>query len=179
MRLTDVGIKTSILDTELTYRLRDWVNPIINSSHAKAMAKHCRDENSRHFIEGYSSPERYNGVLDIGVDPKFQRRGVARLLIEDGLKLVESQTLPVRLSATPARVPLYRSLIFRNIGQWTWRPRQELPWEIMQWNPCQVPQLTINIWIKSLAQLLNLALNNVFLTLKSELNRFIQTHLTE
>jgi GNAT superfamily N-acetyltransferase len=133
--LINPGIKTSILDTELTDRLRDLVNPIINSSHARAMAEHCIDENSRHFIEVYSTPEGHYGVLDTGVDPQFQRRGVARLLLEDGLKLAERQGLPVRLYATPAGVPLYKSLGFRNVGQWTWRPKQEVPWEIMQWNP--------------------------------------------
>lgn len=114
---------------------RDWINPIINSSHAKAMARHCSEAESQQFEEGYTRPRSYYGVLDMGVDPKFRRRGVARLMMKWGIEKAEKEHVPVRLSATPAGVPLYRSLGFRTIGHWTWCPNQETAWDIMQWDP--------------------------------------------
>ncbi|KAJ2992466.1 hypothetical protein NUW58_g2159 [Xylaria curta] len=112
--------------------LSDLANPILSASHARAMAKECSDPNSRQFEPNYTKPRHYFGVYDIGVDPKFQRRGVARKLMTWGIEKSKEENLPVFLSSTPAGKPLYLDLGFRTVGTWTWRPKQDLKWDIMQ-----------------------------------------------
>ncbi|KAI7780805.1 hypothetical protein LA080_015488 [Diaporthe eres] len=109
----ETPVLSSIVDS-----VRDLVNPIIDSSHAKAMANMCSSEESQQWNEdGYKKPDEYWGILDLGVDPKYQRRGIARSLLQWGLERAEKEGLPVHLSATPDGASLYRSLGFRGVGK--------------------------------------------------------------
>lgn len=109
---------------------------MVDSSHAKAMAKMCSSDDSQRWNEDcYEKPDEYWGILDLGVDPKYQRRGIARLLLQWALERAGKEGVPVHLSATPAAAQLYRSLGFRGVGKWTWRPDQDADWEIMRWDP--------------------------------------------
>ncbi|KAE8374287.1 acyl-CoA N-acyltransferase [Aspergillus bertholletiae] len=127
-------IKNRIMNSSIVEFFSDLVNPILDSSHARAMARVCSDPDSRRFEEGYQKPRNYYGVLDVGVDPTFQRQGAARRLMEWGMERAEKENLPVYLSATPAGQPLYKSLGFRTVGKWIWRPNQDSEWDIMQWD---------------------------------------------
>lgn len=130
------GIKDRFLNLGIVDSVRDLVNPIIDSSHAKAMANMCSSEESQQWNEdGYKKPDEYWGILDLGVDPKYQRRGIARSLLQWGLERAEKEGLPVHLSATPDGASLYKSLGFRGVGKWKWRPDQDRDWEIMRWDP--------------------------------------------
>ncbi|KAL4922120.1 hypothetical protein BDW62DRAFT_172966 [Aspergillus aurantiobrunneus] len=128
------GIRNRIVESEIVEYLGDLVNPILDSSHARAMARTCSDPDSRRFEKGYQRPRHYYGILDLGVDPKFQRQGAARCLMKWGMERAEKESLPVFLSVTPAGLPLYRSLGFRTVGKWIWRPKQDSEWDIMQWD---------------------------------------------
>ncbi|KAF9630654.1 hypothetical protein BFW01_g1216 [Lasiodiplodia theobromae] len=129
-------LKERILDSDIVDYIRDVRNPIVDASHARAVAETCSRSDSQRWIEdGYQKPEQFYGIMDVAVDPKFQRRGVARMLLEWGMARAEKENVPVHLSATPAGAPLYRSLGFRGVGKWTWRPNQEAEWEIMRWDP--------------------------------------------
>jgi GNAT superfamily N-acetyltransferase len=55
-----------------------------------------------------SSPD----LLILVVDPAFQRRGLGKLLLQDGLERAHRAGFPVFLSASPKGVPLYKSLGF-------------------------------------------------------------------
>jgi ribosomal protein S18 acetylase RimI-like enzyme len=48
----------------------------------------------------------------LAVDSAFQRRGLGKLLVQDGLKRAQSAGFPIYLSASPKGVPLYKSLGF-------------------------------------------------------------------
>ncbi|KAJ3545046.1 hypothetical protein NM208_g2706 [Fusarium decemcellulare] len=121
-----------IMDSEIADYVRDLLNPIIDASHSRAIAQVCRDPNSRRFNDGYVRPNSFYGIYEIGVDPKFQRRGVARLMIAWGMQRSDKEQIPIHLSATPAGQPLYASLGFQTVGWWVWRPKQDDEWEIMQ-----------------------------------------------
>lgn len=100
------------------------------------MAKMCSSEESKVWNEdGYKKPDQYWGILDLGVDTKYQRRGIARSLLQWALERAENEGLPVHLSATPSGAPLYSSLGFRSAGKWQWRPGQDRDWEIIRWDP--------------------------------------------
>lgn len=130
------GIKSRFHNLDIVDTVRDLLNPIVDASHAKAMAKMCSSEESQRWNEdGYNKPDAYWGILDLGVDPKHQRRGIARMLLKWGLERAEKEGLPIHLSATPAGASLYTSLGFRSVGKWKWRPGQESDWEIMRWDP--------------------------------------------
>lgn len=119
--------------------MHDLLNPMIDSSHSSAMSKICDSAESQRWLEdGYEKPQEYYGILDIGVHPTCQRRGIARSMLQWGLERAEKQSLPVHLSATPAGVPLYHSLGFYTVGTWTWRRDQDSQWEIMRWDPVTV-----------------------------------------
>ncbi|CAG9978421.1 unnamed protein product [Clonostachys byssicola] len=125
--------KSSILkDSDIVDFLSDSLNPIVSSSNTRSVAQHCSNPTSRRFLAGYEQPSSYYGVYDIGVSPKFQRRGVARQLMNWGIAKADQEALPVYLSATPAGKPLYERLGFRTVGYWTWRPQQGSEWDIMQ-----------------------------------------------
>lgn len=128
-------IKNRFLGLDIVDSVRDLMNPIVDSSHAKAMAKMCSSEEPQRWNEdGYKKPDEYWGILDLGVDPKYRRRGVARSL-QWGLERAEDEGLPVHLSATPDGASLFSSLGFRSVGKWKWRPDQDRDWEIMRWDP--------------------------------------------
>lgn len=134
--MSRIGIKERILGLDVLDSFRDFINPMIDSSHAKAMAEMCSsDESQRWNKDGYHKPDEYWGILDLRVDPKYQRRGIARSLLQWGLERAGKEGLPVHLSATPAGASLYHSLGFRSVGKWTWRPDQDSDWEIMRWDP--------------------------------------------
>lgn len=129
------GIKNRLLNLDIVDSVRDLLNPMVDSSHMNAMAKMCSSDESQRWNEtGYEKPDEYWGILDLGVDPRYQRRGVARSLLRWGLDQAEREGLPVHLSATPAGASLYSRLGFRSVGKWKWRPDQDVDWEIMRWD---------------------------------------------
>lgn len=130
------GLKEQVFSLDIVDSIRDLVNPMVDSSHMKAMANMCSSEESQRWNQdGYKKPDEFWGILDLGVDPKYQRRGIARLLLQWGLERAEREGLPVHLSATPDGASLYSSLGFRSVGKWKWRPDQDTDWEIMRWDP--------------------------------------------
>lgn len=50
------------------------------------------------------------------------------------MERARKENLPIYLSATPAGLPLYKSLCFRTIGKWRWHAKQGSEWDIMQWD---------------------------------------------
>lgn len=120
------GLKERFSTLDIVDSIRDLVNPMIDSSHMRAMGKMCSSEQSQRWNQdGYKKPDEYWGILDLGVDPEYQRRGIARLLLQWGLGRAAREGLPVHLSATPDGASLYSRLGFRSVGKWKWRPDQD------------------------------------------------------
>lgn len=78
------------------------------------------------------------GIMDSAVNPKFQGRGVARMLVQWGLDKAREEGISMELCATPAGTILYEKMGFQKVGLWRWRPGMEGGdgwggWEIMRW----------------------------------------------
>lgn len=79
--MSSKGIKNRFLSLDIVDSVRDLMNPIVDSPHAGA--KMCSSEESqRRNEDGYKKPDEYWGILDLGVDPKYRRTGVAQSLLK-------------------------------------------------------------------------------------------------
>ncbi|KAF1960174.1 acyl-CoA N-acyltransferase [Byssothecium circinans] len=131
-------IKASISSYEVFQYASDLFNPLVSASNASTMARTCRLPSSNHYFcpEIENSPQY--GIMDIAVHPEFQGRGVARKLVEWGMKKAREEAVTIELSATPAGAELYTKLGFKKVGVWRWRPGMEGSdgmdgWDIMRW----------------------------------------------
>jgi len=52
----------------------------------------------------------------LGVDPRFQRKGVGKQLLQWGVKRSNEEGIPIGLVASPVGCKLYRSVGFENAG---------------------------------------------------------------
>ncbi|KAK3988416.1 acyl-CoA N-acyltransferase [Cladorrhinum sp. PSN332] len=70
--------------------------------------------------EAVLGPEGYSKMwylMILGVDPKYHRRGIGKMLIKKGLELVERDGKDAFLVATPNGQKLYESVGFKAVGQ--------------------------------------------------------------
>ncbi|KAF8847564.1 GNAT family acetyltransferas-like protein [Acephala macrosclerotiorum] len=82
-------------------------------------------------------PERSNRwhVGTLIVDPKWQGKGIGRLLLQEALSLAQEERVIVGLSASPAGEKLYRRMGFQLLGDFTFRIAGDVGGGIMIWYP--------------------------------------------
>ncbi|PSN69735.1 acyl-CoA N-acyltransferase [Corynespora cassiicola Philippines] len=133
-------MKSLILDSEIMSYISDVFDPLVSASNAATMARTCRSPSSNYYFTSHDKEAPAYGIMDIAVHPKHQGRGIARKLVEWGMRKAREEGLPIELSATPAGSKLYKKLGFEKIGVWRWKPGMEGNdglggWDIMMWWP--------------------------------------------
>ncbi|KAK6432199.1 hypothetical protein LTR95_011635 [Oleoguttula sp. CCFEE 5521] len=67
----------------------------------------------------WGDDEQYWSLEKLGVDPAFRRQGVAKLLLEECLKLADADALPMYLEALPGSAEMYLEYGFESRGSFT------------------------------------------------------------
>jgi GNAT superfamily N-acetyltransferase len=93
------------------------------------------DEDSQFFDPNYKDPEETWWPNEIAVDPKFQKRGIGKLLLKWGMGHAREENVPVALASTPAGLALYKSAGFQQVGTWKWYKHSEEVYSLMRWDP--------------------------------------------
>ncbi|RSL61898.1 hypothetical protein CEP54_005964 [Fusarium duplospermum] len=108
-------IKSFMTDSEIYQYTSDLLDPLVSAQNASIMARTCRLPSSdNYFCPRIDDLPQY-GIMDIAVDPAFQGRGIARMLVEWGINKAKEEGVPIELSATPAGSGLYAKLGFERL----------------------------------------------------------------
>ncbi|RMJ08363.1 hypothetical protein CDV36_012018 [Fusarium kuroshium] len=95
-------IKSIITDSEIYQYTSDLLDPLVSAQNASIMARTCRLPSSNNYFRPRIDNLPQYGIMDIAVDPGFQGRGIAGMLVEWGINKAKEEGIPIELSATPA-----------------------------------------------------------------------------
>ncbi|RSL76873.1 hypothetical protein CEP51_009562 [Fusarium floridanum] len=112
-------IKSIITDSEIYQYTSDLLDPLVSAQNASIMARTCRLPSSNNYFRPRIDNLPQYGIMDIAVDPGFQGRGIAGMLVEWGINKAKEEGIPIELSATPAGSGLYAKLGFEKSEQRT------------------------------------------------------------
>lgn len=111
-----------------------WPNRSCDKEALKVFGASVTADNKKYWKD---YPERSNRwhAQTIIVDPKWQGKGIGRLLLQEALSRAQEEGVIVGLSASPAGEKLYRRMGFQLLGDFTFRIADDVGGGIMIWYP--------------------------------------------
>ncbi|EMC94265.1 hypothetical protein BAUCODRAFT_74925, partial [Baudoinia panamericana UAMH 10762] len=90
------------------------VNPALCDEQLNTVVRQGLTEMRRNIMGDRSD---YWYLATLGVHPDYQGRGVAKMLLQHGLRMADEEHKDVYLASSPAAFPLYQKLDFRELGR--------------------------------------------------------------
>jgi ribosomal protein S18 acetylase RimI-like enzyme len=109
-------------------------NRAINKEAGKVFGEWNKDDNERYWKPYPERSSRWQ-ALGIVVSPKWQGKGIGRMLVTEGLKQAQKDDLIMGLGSSPEGMHLYKKLGFKLLGDFTHRIGDDEGGGIMIWYP--------------------------------------------
>ncbi|KAL1629669.1 hypothetical protein SLS56_005322 [Neofusicoccum ribis] len=114
----------------------DSAHVMVDAANARAMSETCKGDDSHTWTEeNFKRPKERYEFCDLAVHPKFQGRGIGKMMAGWVMDKARTEGVPVHTTSSPSGSHLYRSLGFRLVGKWKWCPVPHTEWDVMHWNP--------------------------------------------
>lgn len=129
-------ILTWVVWAYLLVEKRIWPDRSVDKEAYKIFSASGAADKKRYWAD---HPERANRwqAQSVIVSPKWQGKGIGRLIMEEALKKAREETVIMGLQASPAGEKLYRKVGFELLGDYSYRIGGDVGGGVMIWYPSE------------------------------------------